>query len=82
MLNYNWHLNLTDNKAAIDLELQSNKKYKKRAIQIADELSHHQDFFSAFTIFVNKSHINYDQKTQLNKCLRLGQNKDHIYFNI
>ena len=27
LLKYNWHLNSTDNKAAVDLELQSTKKY-------------------------------------------------------
>ena len=27
LLKYNWHLNLTDNEAAINLELQSVKKY-------------------------------------------------------
>lgn len=47
------------NKAAIDLGLQNIKKYWRHAAQIADQLSHFQDFISDFTIFVNKACINY-----------------------
>ncbi len=40
LLKYNWHLNLTDDKVAVDLGLQSVKKYWRRATQVADELNH------------------------------------------
>ncbi len=40
LLKYNWHLNPTDDKAAIDLGLQNVKKYWRRAAQVADKLSH------------------------------------------
>ena len=70
LLKHNWHLNLTDDKAAVDLGLQSVKKYWRRAAQVADELSHLPDFLSALAVFVNKACGDYDQKIQLDKCLR------------
>ena len=40
LLKYDLYLNLTHNEAAMDLELQSIKKYKRRTVQIADKFSH------------------------------------------
>ena len=51
-----------DNEAAIDLGLQSIKKYWRRAAQIADELNHLLDFFLALAMFVNKACGYYNQK--------------------
>ena len=62
LLKYNWYLDFIDNKAAIDLGLQSIKKYHRRLAQVADELSHLPNFLPALTIFVNKAYGNYDQK--------------------
>ena len=42
----------------IDLGLQSVKKYKKCAAQVADELSHFPDFFLALAMFINKTYSN------------------------
>ena len=47
LLKYNWHLNSIDNKAVVDLKLQSFKKYWRYAAQVADEFSHLQDFLPA-----------------------------------
>lgn len=76
VLKYNQHINLTNNKAAIDLRLQSIKKYQRCLTQIADKLSHFQDFFSIFTIFVNEACINFNEKIQLDKYLRFRQDRD------
>ncbi len=76
LLKYNWHLNRTDDKAAVDLGLRSVKKYWRCAAQVADELSHLQDFFLALAVFVNKACRDYDQKTQLDKRLRFRRDKD------
>ena len=70
LLKYNWYLDPTDNEADVDLGLRSVKKYWRRAAQVADELSHLQDFLSALAVFVNKARGNYDQKMQLDKRLR------------
>ena len=70
LLKYNWHLNSIDNKTAVDLELQSVKRYWRHAAHVADELSHLQDFLLALAMFVNKTCGNYDQKMQLDKRLR------------
>lgn len=40
LLKYNWYLDLINNKVAIDLELQSIKKYWKPVAQILDEHSY------------------------------------------
>ncbi len=40
LLRYNWHLNPTDNEAAVDLGLRNVKKYWRSVAQVADELSH------------------------------------------
>lgn len=44
--------------------------------QIADKLSHLQDFLLVFTMFVNETCIDYDQKMQLDKYLRFRQERD------
>ena len=49
-------------KAAMDLKLQSIKKYARCAIQVADELSYLLDFLLAFAVFVNKACVIYDEK--------------------
>ncbi len=77
LLKYNWHLNSTDDESDLDLGLQSAKKYWRCTAQVADELSHLQDFLPAFTIFVNKAYIDYKQKIQLDKCLRFRRDKNH-----
>ena len=77
LLKYNWHLDSIDNEAVVDLELQSVKKYWRHAAQVVDELSHLQDFLLAFAMFVNEPYGNYDQKMQLDKCLRFRQDRDH-----
>ncbi len=82
LLRYNWHLNLTDDKAAIDLGLQSIKKYWRRVAQVVDELSHLKDFLPAFVVFLNKACKNYDQKTQLDKRLRFRQDRDHEWVSL
>lgn len=50
----------------VDPELQSVEKYGRHAAQVADKLSHLQDFFSAIAVFVNEIHIDYKQKMQPN----------------
>ncbi len=77
LLKYNWYLNQTDNKAAVNLGLQSIKKYWRRTAQVADEHSHLQDFLPTFAIFVNKARKIYNQKTQLDKHLRFRQDRDY-----
>ncbi len=77
LLKYNWHLNPTDDKAAVDLGLQSVKKYWRRAAQVADELNHLQDFLPALAVFVNEARRDYDQKMHLDKRLRFRQDRDH-----
>ena len=77
LLKYNWHLDLTDNEAAIDLGLQSVNKYWRHAAQVADKLSYLSDFLPAFAVFVNETRGNYDQKIQLDKCLRFRRDKNH-----
>ena len=59
-LKYNCHLDPTGYKAAINLGLQSVKKYWRRIAQIVDKLSHLSDFFLAFAVFLNKIHGNYN----------------------
>ena len=70
LLNYNWHLDHTGNETAIDLGLQSIKKYWRCVAQVADEFSHLLDFFFIFTVFINETYGNYDPKIQLDKRLR------------
>ena len=77
LLKYNWYLNPTDDEVVVNLELQSIKKYWRYAIQVADELSHLQDLLPTLIMFVNKAHSNYNQKMQLDKCLRFKQNKNY-----
>ena len=60
LLKYNWHLNLIDNKAVINLGLQSIKKYYRRAAHVADELSHLSHFLLALTVFINEAYSNYE----------------------
>ena len=62
LLKYNWHLDPIDDKVAIDLGLQSIKKYWRHMAQVVDELSHHPDFLSVFTVFMNKACSDYNQK--------------------
>ena len=69
LLKYNWHLNPTDNEIAIDLGLQSVKKYLRYTTQVTDKFSHVKDFFPTLAVFVNKARIDYDQKMQLDKHL-------------
>lgn len=59
---YNCHLNLIDDKVAMNLELQNVKKYQKHMSYIADKLSYLQDFFPILIVFMNEAYINYDQK--------------------
>lgn len=59
---YNWYLNQSDDETAVDLGLQSLKKYLRCATQVADEFSHFQVFLPALAVFVNKARANYDQK--------------------
>ena len=66
-----------DNEVAVNARLQSVKKYWRRAAQVADKLSHVQDFLPALAVFVNKACSNYDQKMQLDKRLRFRQDKDY-----
>ena len=77
LLKYNWHLDLTDNKAVVNLRLLSIKKYWRRAAQVVDKLSHLPDFLPALAMFVNEARGNYDQKIQLNKRLRFRRDRDH-----
>lgn len=60
LLKYNWHLNLTNNEAAVGLELQSIKKYWRCAAQVVDKLIFLYDFLLTFIIFVNKACIDYN----------------------
>ena len=77
LLKYDWHLDPTDNEAAVDLGLQSVKKYWRRAAQVADELSHLQDFLPALAVFINEACGDYNQKMQLDKRLRFRQDRDY-----
>ncbi len=77
LLKYNWHLNPMDNKAVVDLGLQSVKKYWRRAVQVTDELSYLQDFLPALAVFANEACRDYDQKMSLDKHLRFRRDKDH-----
>ena len=77
LLKYNWHLDPTNNETAVDLGLRSVKKYWRRVAQVADKLSHLQDFLSVLAIFVNEACGYYNQKMQLDKRLRFRRNKDH-----
>ncbi len=63
----------------MDLGLQSVKKYWRHAAQVADELSHLQDFLPTLAVFVNEAYINYNQKMQLDKRLRFRRDRDHEY---
>ncbi len=54
-----------DDEAVVDLGLRSVKKYWRHAAQVADELSHLQDFLPALAVFVNEARRDYDQKMQL-----------------
>lgn len=38
--NNNWHCDLSDNKIAMDLELENVKKYLRHAAQVVDKFSH------------------------------------------
>ncbi len=77
LLKYNWHLNLTNNEAAVDLGLRSVKKYWRRAAQVADKLIYLQDFLPALVVFINEAHINYHQKMQLEERLRFRRDVNH-----
>ena len=77
LLRYNWHLDLTNDKTAVDLGLQSVKKYWRHAAQVADELSYLLDFLLALAVVVNKVCGDYNQKIQLDKRLRFRQDRDH-----
>lgn len=56
LLNSNYHLNAIDKEAAVDLGLQSVKKYWRSAAQVANEHSYLQDILPALAIFVNKAY--------------------------
>lgn len=60
LLKYNWHLDSTDNKIAVNLKLQSVKNYWRRVAQVVDEFNHFHDFLLAFIMFINKAYGNYD----------------------
>ena len=77
LLKYDWHLDSIDNEVAVDLGLRSIKKYWRRTAQVADEFSHLQDFFLVLAVFVNEARGDYDQKMQLDKHLRIRQDRDH-----
>ena len=77
LLKYNWHLDPMDNETAVDLRLQSIKKYWRCAAQVADQLSLFPDFFCVLAMFVNKVHGNYNQMIQLDKRLRFRRDKDN-----
>ncbi len=76
-LKYNWHLNPTDDDSAMNLGLQSVKKYWKHMTQVVDELSHLQEFLPSLVLFVNKTYVNYNQKIQLDKRLMFRQDIDY-----
>ena len=46
-----------------------------------DELSYFQNFLFALVVFINEARINYNQKMQLEKCLRFRQDKDYKYMS-
>ncbi len=75
-------MNSTDNKTTIDLGLQSIKKYWRRTVQVADKLSHLQDFVPTLAVFVNKACVDYDQKMQLNKRWRFRQDRDSKWVSL
>ena len=77
LLKYNWHLSHTENEAAVDLGLQSVKKYWRNAAQVIDELSYLQDYLPILILIMNKAREDYNQKIQLDKYLRFGQDRDH-----
>ena len=81
LLKYNWHFNPMNEEVVMDLELQSVRKYRRRMYQIADELSHLQDYFPAIAVFVNEVCRNYNQKMELDKCLRFRQDKDYQWMS-
>lgn len=58
-LKYNLYLNLINNDKAIDLRLQSIKKYSKDGVSRHSYLS---DFFPTFIIFIIIICNSYDQK--------------------
>lgn len=60
LLKYNWHLDLTNNKAAINLRLQSVNRYWRYVTQVANKLSHLSDFLPALIVFMNKTCGNYN----------------------
>ncbi len=66
-----------NNEIIADLGLQSIKKYWKCATQIADKLSHFQDFLPIRAVFLNEVCIDYDQKMHLDKHLRFRQERDY-----
>ncbi len=45
--------------------------------QVTDELSYLQDFLPTLAVFVNEARRNYDQKTHLDKRLRLSRDRDY-----
>ena len=60
LLKYNWHFDFMSKEAVVDLELQNVRKYWRHMSQIADELSHLQDYFPAIVSLVNKVRRDYN----------------------